>query len=90
VTAQGQPRLLVAHPAPVVGDADQPTAAAVDLDLDPPGPGVQGVLAQLLHHRGGPFHHLAGGDLIGQRGRQDGDARGARRGELDLGHGPRI
>ena len=38
------------------------------LDLDLGGARVQGVLQQLLHHRGGPLHHLAGGDLVDQLG----------------------
>ena len=29
-----------------------------------PGPRVERVLHELLHHGGGPLHHLAGGDLV--------------------------
>ena len=32
---------------------------------DAGGAGVEGVLHQLLHHRGRPLHHLAGGDAVG-------------------------
>ncbi len=32
------------------------------------GPGVDGVFHQLLGHAGGPLHHLAGGDQVGNVG----------------------
>ena len=40
-----------------------------DRDVDPRGPGVDGVLHQLLDHAGRPLDHLAGGDLVDQRWR---------------------
>ena len=53
-----------AMPVPVVGDPDERQAALLEVDLDVPGPGVEGVLEQLLHHGGGALDHLAGGDLV--------------------------
>ncbi|MCK7496031.1 MAG: hypothetical protein MZW92_37560 [Comamonadaceae bacterium] len=38
----------------------------VDLQADIRCPGIQCVFDQFLNHRGGAFHHLAGGDLVGQ------------------------
>ena len=49
-------------------------SSAMRISLRPPAststrmrlaPGVERVLQQLLHHRRGPVHHLAGGDLVG-------------------------
>ena len=37
-------------------------------------PGIQGVFHQLLDHRRRPFHHLAGGDFVGENFGQDPDA----------------
>ena len=44
--AQGE--IGFVHAAPVVGDADEPTPAGLDRDLDPFRPGVERVLDQLL------------------------------------------
>ena len=54
--------------APVVGDAkirDPPVAKLHGHMLRSR---VNGVFQQLLDHRAGPFHHLAGGDQVGQLG----------------------
>ena len=50
--------------AAVVRHPDELHAAAPDLHGDGAGAGVQGVLHQLLHHAGGPLHHLAGGNEL--------------------------
>ncbi len=52
------------HAAAVIGDDDQPAAAVVHGHVDAPGPGIDGVLDQLLDRRGGAFDHLAGGDAV--------------------------
>src|SRR4029079_1736318 len=75
VARQGQARAVRRHAVAVVDDADQLAAAARDLDRDGVGPGVEGVLDQLLDHRGRPLDHLARRDLIDDRLRQDLDAR---------------
>ncbi|ODN71605.1 hypothetical protein A6302_01026 [Methylobrevis pamukkalensis] len=64
------------HAGPVVGDPDQRLAAGGRDDLDPPRPGVDGVLDQFLHDARRPLHHLAGRDAVDRRF-----------GELANGHG---
>ena len=70
VAQKGGGHLLLGNTAAVVGDADIGGSAVADLGGDALRPGVDGVLHQLLHHRGGPLHHLARGDhvshLLGQ------------------------
>ena len=65
VALEGQQGVVAVHALAVVGDADELAPARLDLDADAVGAGVQSVLQQLLHHRGRPVHHLAGGDLVG-------------------------
>ena len=52
----------------VVGDPEEGHPPVGDLHGDLGGPGVDGVLHQLLGHGGGPLHHLAGGDQVGHMG----------------------
>src|SRR5260370_518099 len=59
--------------SPRVAHAEQPLAAVLDLDPDRVGAGVEGVFDELLHPRGRPLDHLAGGDLVRYLGREDGD-----------------
>ena len=54
------------HAGAVVGDADEPAAAAVGRDLDPRGAGVERVLDQFLDHARRALDHLAGGDAVDQ------------------------
>jgi hypothetical protein len=53
-----------AHAGAVVGDTDQPAAAAVGRDLDAGRAGIERVFDQLLDHAGRAFDHLAGGDAV--------------------------
>ena len=71
---EGQQRVVAVHALAVVGDADEPPPARLDFDADAGGAGVEGVLQQLLDHRGGPVHHLAGGDLVGNLVGKNADA----------------
>jgi hypothetical protein len=64
-----------AHPAAVVAHADEGAAAFGEVDLDPSRPGVEGVLAKLLHRRGGALDHLASRDLVRERLGQYDDGR---------------
>ena len=57
-------QVVAGHADAVVGDADQPPAAAVGDDLDLLRAGIEGILDQFLHDAGGPFHHLAGGNAV--------------------------
>ena len=61
---EGHARVLGRHAAAVVGDADIGRAAPADLHGHVFGPGVEGVLHQLLDHGGRALHHLARGDQI--------------------------
>src|SRR5689334_22166629 len=65
MTLKGEHSVVAYHAASVVGDLDQLLPARLDIDLDARGPGVEGVLKQLLDYRGRPLHHFAGGDLVG-------------------------
>ena len=58
--------VVAVHASAVVGHAQQAAAAALHLDIDAGGAGVQAVFDQFLDHRGGTLHHLAGGDLVGE------------------------
>ena len=73
VAGEGQCQFRTRNPPPIVTHPNQPQAAPLDLHLDGMGAGIQTVLDQFLGHRRGPFHHLAGGDLVDKRGREDAD-----------------
>jgi len=49
--------------------------AALELDLDAAGAGIESIFGQLLDHRGGPLDHFSSGDLIGELRRQHANAR---------------
>ncbi len=66
MSRQGQRQVIGGNAAAVVTHPQQLAAALLDVHLDAPSAGVQAVFQQLLDHRGGPFNHLAGGDLVGQ------------------------
>ena len=70
---KGQQGVVAVHALAIVGDADHAPSAALDFDADAHGPSVKSVLQQLLHHRSGPVHHLAGGDLVGNLIGKDAD-----------------
>ena len=52
------------HALAVVGDANEPPAAAVGENVDAAGAGVERVLDQLLHDARRALDHLAGGDAV--------------------------
>ena len=68
VAEEGGGGLVIGDAAAVVGDPDQAHAAVLDLHRQGVRPGVDGVLHELLHHRRGALHHLAGGDQIRHMG----------------------
>ncbi len=57
--------ILRRNAAAVIRDPHICDAAPAYLHGDDSGPRVHGVLHQLLYHRRGPLHHLAGGDKLG-------------------------
>ncbi len=68
VPEKGDGGLVRVDAATVVGDPDQGHTPVLDLHRQLIRPGVDGVLHQLLHHGGGPLHHLAGSDQVGHVG----------------------
>ncbi len=70
VPLEGQQRVVVCHAAAVVDHADHALAARFNLDAHGTCAGIERVLEQLLHHRGGPLDHLARGDAVGDCFRQ--------------------
>ena len=58
----------------VVRDPNALDSPLLDAHLNALGAGVQAVLHQLLDDGRGALHHFPGGDLIGNLGRQLGDA----------------
>ena len=76
VVAEGQFQLVGSDTATVVGNADFGDAALAYRHSDAGCPGVQRVFDQFLDYRGRPLHHLAGGDLSGDVGRQLVDGHG--------------
>ena len=65
VAFESEHGIVAHHAAAVVGDLDQFLPARLHLNANARGTGVQRVLQQLLHHRRGTLHHLAGSDLVG-------------------------
>ena len=58
-------------PRPSSATAIEAAAAVAQRHIDARGAGVDGVFDQLLHRRGRPLDHLAGGDAVDQIGRKD-------------------
>ncbi len=71
VPREGQPRVLGAHAAAVVGYFYICRAAAFKLDRQLFGSRVKGVFHELLYDRRGPLDDLAGGDHISHKRRKD-------------------
>ena len=64
VALDRHPRVFRLHPLAIVFHADLFLAAELDVDLQPPRAGVDGVLDELLDDGGGTLHDFAGGDLV--------------------------
>jgi hypothetical protein len=62
---EGQQGIVTDHATAVIGDLDELFASGFDLNLDPGGTGVHGIFQKFLDHGGGAFHHLTGGNLVG-------------------------
>ncbi|EAU65779.1 conserved hypothetical protein [Stigmatella aurantiaca DW4/3-1] len=87
VTLQAQHRVLAPHAMSVIGHDDALQASPLQRHLDRVGPRIERVLHQLLHHRGGAFHHLTGGDLVDEVVSKSGDAGHGAMEPLRVGHG---
>ncbi len=68
VALEGQGGVRGAHATAVVGDPQKGHAPVPDLHRNLGGPGVHGVFQQLFYDAGGPLHHLARGDEVGDMG----------------------
>ena len=68
MTEKGRLRVVGAHAAAVIGDAQEGHAAVLNLHGNVSGSGVHGVFQQFLDDAGRTLHHLAGGDEIGHMG----------------------
>ena len=55
-----------AHAGPVVHHLHQLLAGLFHNELHLGGVGIDGIFQQLLDHRGGTLHHLAGRNLVGE------------------------
>ena len=75
VAIEGEECVGAIHPDPVVGDADAPPSARLEIDLQGSGGRVESVFDQFLDHRCRPLDDLAGGDLAGEVIGQDADRR---------------
>lgn len=58
-------QIIPAHPGPVVNHADPGYAAALDVDIHRPGPGIDRVVQKLSNNGKRPVDHLAGRDFSG-------------------------
>ena len=65
MTLEGLQGVVRAHAEAIVGDANPLSSSGFYFDFHPLRPGIQRILKQLFHHRGGSFHHLPGGNLVG-------------------------
>ena len=70
MTGEGQRQVIAREASAIVGDADEVQPAAHQVNANLSRAGVDGVLDQLLDHRGGPLDDLTGGDLGGDILRQ--------------------
>ncbi len=70
MTFEGEFRVRTRHPVTVVFDRHELLPAEIDDDGDSRGAGVHGVLDELLHDRGRTLDDLAGGNLVGEVGRE--------------------
>ena len=74
VALDREPRILRVHPLAIVLDAQRLLAPELDGDRNAPRAGIERVLDQLLDDRRRALDDLAGGDLIGEVGREAVDA----------------
>ncbi len=64
ISFETKKRIVMVHPNPIVGDADQLSPARLYFNNNLAASGINGVFYQLLDHRRRPFHHLARGYLV--------------------------
>ena len=84
---QRQQQFIGGDAAAVVTHANQPCAAAFELDFDALRAGIETVLDQFLDHRSRPLDHLAGCDLVDEHGRQTANRHGGFRKNASIAGG---
>ena len=62
---QAEQGIIPAHAAAIIGHPNQCPPARTDLDQNPGGPCVQGILDEFLDHAGRALDDFASGDLVG-------------------------
>ena len=70
MAGNGQLQIRRGNTAAVVLNADTTLPAVFKADINLAGLGIQTVFHQFFQHAGGPFNHLASGDLVAQLRRQ--------------------
>ena len=68
MTLNGQRQFRRPHAMTIIGDADEALATFAQFDDDAGGTRIDTIFDQFLHHRGGPFNDLTGGDLVDEIG----------------------
>ncbi len=66
MTRQGQRQIFLVDADAIITHPDQACPTRLQLHLDAPATGIDGILDQLLDHRGGSLDHFTCGDLVGQ------------------------
>ena len=64
VTLDRKRKIGARHAVAIVGDANEPPAAAVGEHIDAAGAGIERVLDEFLDHARRPLDHLARGDAV--------------------------
>ena len=77
MAGQRERQLVALHAAAVVGDPNQAAAALLQRNLDGARAGIDGVLDQLLDHRGRALDHLSRRDAVDHALRQETNRHGS-------------
>ena len=74
VPLERQQRIVMIHPAAIIDHANHALPAGFHFDSDRLRPGIQRILQQFLHHRGGPLDNLPSSNFIRHIFSKDADA----------------
>jgi hypothetical protein len=61
---KGEERLITGHATSIITNTNTVVSARFQRDKDIDSSGVDGVVNELSHHRGGTLNNLTGGDLV--------------------------
>jgi hypothetical protein len=65
VAFKGKEGVIAQHAAAIIRDANEASAGIFHVNTNLSGTRVEGILEKLFDDGGGPLHHFAGSDLIG-------------------------